>query len=142
MENEGDFGISTYRTSFGSWSEALQEAGLDVNSVWYPDHLDHLVRSRWEADIADLLLDAGVDYEYESIEISYGENRTYTPDFVTDTHIIEVKGHIYENKKVIKKAQAAMRNLDESEYVVVGKAIPADIHIPWKNRNQIVELFD
>ena len=142
MERDGAFGISTYATSFGSWSEAVREAGLDVNAVWSPDHLNHLVRSTWELEVAELLVDASVDYEYESLEISYGEGSTYTPDFVTAQYVIEVKGHLYEPEKVIKKARAAVTDLDNRQYVAVGTAIPADIHIPWENRNQITEMFD
>jgi hypothetical protein len=92
--------------------------------------------------MAELLLKVGVDYEYESLEISYGDGSTYTPDFVTNQYVIEVKGHLYEPEKVIKKARAAITELDDRQYVVVGTAIPADIHIPWENRGQITELFE
>jgi hypothetical protein len=140
MERNGAFGISTYATSFGSWSEAVQEAGLDVNAVWYPDRLDHLVRSTWELDIADLLLDVGVDYEYESLEIEYGDGRTYTPDFVTDNYVIEVKGYVYSNE--VEKAKAAMKHLDTKEYVVIGRELPADIHIEFEERAALHNLFE
>jgi hypothetical protein len=141
MDNQGAFSGTTYRHRFGSWSDALVTAGLNPNGKLRPDHLDHIVRSTWEADVADLLLDAGVGYEYESLEISYGGGRTYTPDFVTNQYVIEVKGHLYEPEKVVKKARAAITELDDRQYVVVGTAVPADIHIPWENRGQITELF-
>ena len=141
MNNQGAFSGTIYRHRFGSWSDALVTAGLNPNGKLRPDHLDHIVRSTWEADIAELLLDAGVDYEYESLEISYGDGSTYTPDFVTDQYVIEVKGHLYEPEKVAKKARAAITELDDRQYVVVGTAIPADIHVPWENRGQITELF-
>jgi len=140
MERNGAFGISTYATSFGSWSEAVQEVGLDVNAVWYPDRLDHLVRSTWELDIADLLLDVGVDYEYESLEIEYGDGRTYTPDFVTDNYVIEIKGYVYSNE--VEKAKAAMKHLDTKEYVVIGRELPADIHIEFEERAALHNLFE
>ncbi|WP_143420987.1 homing endonuclease associated repeat-containing protein [Halorubrum halodurans] len=142
MNKIGEFSGSVYKHRFGSWNDAIIAAGLDPHKILRPSHLDHVVRSTWEADIAELLLDAGVDYEYESLEVHYGEGSTYTPDFVTDQYVIEVKGHLYEPEKVIKKARSAMSDLDNSQYVVIGTAIPADIHIPWENRGQITELFD
>jgi hypothetical protein len=141
MNKMGEFSGSVYRHRFGSWNDAIIAAGLDPHKILRPSHLDHIVRSTWEADVAELLLNAGVDYEYESLEVYYGEGSTYTPDFVTDQYVIEVKGHLYEPEKVIKKARAAMSDLDNRQFVVVGTAIPANIHIPWENRSQITELF-
>jgi hypothetical protein len=141
MNKIGEFSGSVYKHRFGSWNDAIIVAGVDPHKILRPSRLDHVVRSTWEADIAELLLDAGVEYEYESLEVHYGEGSTYTPDFVTDQYVIEVKGHLYEPEKVIKKARAAMSELDNRQYVVVGTAIPADIHLPWKNRSQITELF-
>jgi len=48
------------------------------------------------------------------------------------------------NKEVTAKdkAEAAMDALDEREYVVVGTELPADIHIPWEDRETIPELFE
>lgn len=140
MDQSGRFDSTTYMSTFGSWNEALIAADMSPNKALYPAHLDHIVRSRWELAIANRLLAADVAYEYESIEIAYGEQRTYTPDFVTDNYVIEVKGHIYDNER--QKARAALRSLDEREYVVVGTALPADIHIPWDDREEVMDLFD
>lgn len=140
MGQQGEFSHSVYTNRFGSWNNAIIEAGLDPNKILEPDHLDHIVRSTWELEIADLLLDAGVDYEYESLEIIYGEGRTYTPDFVTDQYVIEVKGHIYSNE--VQKARAAMEHLNERDYVAVGTELPADIHISLENRAALHRLFE
>lgn len=140
MESQGKFSYSVYTHRFGSWNDALIEAGLDPNKIINPDHLDHIVRSTWELEVADLLLDLGVSYEYESLEIEYKKNRTYTPDFVTDQYVIEVKGAIYTNEK--EKAEAAKSRLDNREYVVIGQKIPADIHIPWERRETVDRLFE
>jgi len=84
----------------------------------------------------------------EGIEIAYDDDdRIYTPDFVTEGYVIEVKGQdwgkVY-NKEVTakRKAEAATNALDKREYVVVGTKLPADIHIPWKDRQKIGELFE
>jgi hypothetical protein len=47
-------------------------------------------------------------------------------------------------KKLIKieqKARATVQMLGEREYVVVGTKLPCDIHIPWEDRESLVELF-
>ena len=91
----------------------LNEYDIEIRSNEFdPDHLSHRVRSTWELTVANLLCDAGVDYKYESLVIEYGDGRTYTPDFVTDEYVIEVKGHIYSNE--VEKANAAMNYLDDS----------------------------
>jgi len=48
------------------------------------------------------------------------------------------------NKEVTAKdkAEAAMNAVDKREYVVVGAELPADIHIPWEERERIRGLFE
>ena len=140
MESQGKFSFSVYTQRFGSWNDALVEAGLDPNKILNPDHLDHIVRSTWELEIANTLLELDVDYEYESLKIEYGDGHTYMPDFVADQYVIEVKGRIYANEE--KKAKEAKSRLDSKEYVVIGAKLPADIHIPWKDREAIYDLFE
>jgi hypothetical protein len=59
---------------------------------------------------------------------------------VADQYVIEVKGRIYANEK--KKAKEAKSQLDSKKYVVIGAKLPADIHIPWKGREAIYDLFE
>lgn len=139
MESQGKFSYSVYAQRFGSWNDALVEAGLDPNKVINPDHLDHIVRSTWELEVANTLLELDVEYEYESVKIEYGEGRIYTPDFVTGQYVIEVKGAIYANER--EKAKAAKSELDNKQYVVIGAKLPADIHIPWEDREAIYDLI-
>jgi hypothetical protein len=145
MEHRGEFSSSTYRHRFETWTDALIEAGFAPHKALNPDYLDHRVDSAQELVIADMLLDAGVEYENEGIEIAF-DDRTYTPDFVTEDYVIEIKGQDWGkmyNKEVTAKdkAEAAVNTLDRREYVVVGTELPADIHIPWDNREKISELF-
>jgi DNA-binding CsgD family transcriptional regulator len=119
----------------------LDRHGIEIRSHGFdPDHLPHRVRSEWELVVANLLCDIGVKYEYESLEIEYGDGRIYTPDFVTDRYVIEVKGHVYSNE--IEKAHVAMEHLDERDYVVVGTELPADIHISLENQAALHRLFE
>ena len=51
-------------------------------------------RSGLEKQVADLLSELGVSYEYESKKISYVIQHHYTPDFVLPNHVIlECKGY-------------------------------------------------
>lgn len=139
MDQHGEYDSTTYMSTFGSWNVALVAAGLEPNKVLHPDHLAHPVRSRWELEIADLLLEANVSYDYEAMTIEYGNEREYTPDFITVDYVIEVKGDIYSNEH--EKAVAARNALSDRDYVVVGTALPADIHIPWEARHDLSALF-
>jgi hypothetical protein len=146
MEQQGTFSYSVYSYRFGTWTDALIESGLEPHKVLNPDHLYHRVDSVSELKIAELLIDAGVDYENEGIVIQYGDGHTYTPDFVTKKYVIEVKGEdwgeIYNKGITAKdKARAAMGSLTDRDYVVIGEKLPADIHINWGERAAIHELF-
>ena len=147
MGQQGTFGHSVYSYRFGTWTDALIEAGLEPHKTLNPDHLDHRVDSVSELKIAELLVDAGVEYENEGMTIQYADGRTYTPDFVTEEYVIEVKGEdwgkIYNKEVTAKqKARAAMDSLDDRAYVVIGKTLPADIQINWGERAAVHELFD
>lgn len=111
------------------------------SNVQEPGHLDHLVRSTWEMEIAEILTKLDVEYEYEGIQITWTGERIYTPDFVTDEYVIEVKGRVFEDRYEREKARAAMNVLDNREYVVVGTELPCDIHIPWEDRESLTELI-
>lgn len=141
MDKYGKFSGGAYYRQFGSWNEAITESGLDPNQVRHPDHLDHLVRSTWEERIANMLVSADIDYSYESLKINYGGDYTYTPDFITDTYVIEVKGRQYRPERLKKKAIAARDYFDERDYVVVGTELPADVHIPWHEREDLIDLI-
>jgi hypothetical protein len=147
MEYQGRFSSSIYSRRFGTWTDSLIEAGYGPHKALNPDYLDHRVDSAQELVIADILLDVGVEYENEGIEITYDDGRTYTPDFVTESYVIEVKGQdwgeLYGKEVTAKsKAEAAMNALDERDYVVIGTELPADIHVPWPERETIRGLFE
>jgi transposase-like protein len=121
----------------------LNRHGIKLRAgLQYPDDLTHPVRSDWELTIAELLVKEGVDYEYESLKITYDDGRVYTPDFVTDRYVIEVKGYVYEDRDEKRRAKAAMEQLDDHEYVVVGTELPADHHFSWDERDEISTLFE
>jgi hypothetical protein len=146
MEQQGKFSHSVYSHRFGTWTDALIETGLEPHKTLNPDHLDHRVDSVSELKIAELLVDAGVEYKNEGMTIQYGDGRTYTPDFVTEEYVIEVKGEdwgkIYDKEVTAKqKARAAMNSLDDRAYVVIGEELPADIHINRGARAAVHELF-
>ena len=126
----------------------LQKYDIEIrNRIRNPDHLDHKVRSGWELNIANLLTYHDIRYEYESIEIPWGDGSTYIPDFITEEYVIEVKGVFYPDNFLVEKAEAALDTLDDREYIViavdrVGERIPCDIHISWDEREErIVDIL-
>ena len=63
---------------------------------WAKKHLGHALRSGFELKAAKYMDALGVDYEYESVKLSYmvpESSHTYTPDFrLPNGIIIEAKG--------------------------------------------------
>lgn len=130
------------QTGVSVWMERHEiEVRRSQGCLIYPDHLDHGVRSEWELTIANLLNDNNIPYQYESMSIEYGDERTYTPDFLTDRYIIEVKGRLFSEGSERQKARAAMERSSDRDYVVVGTELPADHHFPWDERDQLISLF-
>lgn len=122
----------------------LRDHNIEIRSISgsYIEHVErlgHIVRSSWELAVADLLVENEIEYEYESEEFGWGDGHVYTPDFVTDGYVIEVKGHIYSSER--EKARAAMDTLTDREYVVIGTKLPSDVHIPWEEYESVVELI-
>ena len=51
-------------------------------------------RSKLEEKVADLLVDLGVKYEYETTKVRYIIQHVYTPDFVLPNGVVlECKGY-------------------------------------------------
>lgn len=55
----------------------------------------HTVRSGWEATVDRFLHSMGIEYGYETKTFKFADT-TYTPDFILENVIIEVKGFAYE----------------------------------------------
>lgn len=133
-----------------SWPEEMKERisktkvenddGIGLNHYgFYSEELGFHVRSSWEEEIGLLLKKFNLDFEYESegFEIDSG---LYLPDFFVGRNIIEVKG--WDNDKSRKQAREFMEEYgSEYTYIVVGKEIPADIHIPWEEREELIEVI-
>lgn len=123
------------------YSEALSEA-LTGREPTYPtpydvDELSHSVRSSWEEEIAMRLTENEIQYVYEEeFELSVG---SYYADFVVDEFVIEIKG--FANERSVKKATAFIDEYRDYTYVVVGDKIPCDVHIPWEERDELLEVI-
>ncbi len=145
MDECGKFSSSIYEYKFGSWAQVLSEAGFEQQCTVYHNEYDHVTRSSWERSVLSIFVDNDIDYEYEGIEIPYDDERIYSPDFVTDNYIIEVKGYPRGGEK---KARAALEYLEDREYVLIGgdsalEEIPADHKYHYYDeREQVLELFD
>jgi hypothetical protein len=123
----------------------LEKHGFERRGGSYrPQNFDHNVRSEWEHEIANLLIQYGVEYEYESNQyiVNYNDGAKYTPDFVTDKFIIEVKGFERDGGNEAEKARAAMEQYPEKEYVVIGAQLPCDHHFSFDDRHELRRLFE
>ena len=71
-------------------------------------------RSGLEEKVADLLVNLGVSYEYESTKVPYIIQHTYTPDFLLPNGVhLETKGHLTEeDRRKMKAVKEAHPDLD------------------------------
>ena len=71
-------------------------------------------RSGLEEKVADLLVNLGVKYEYESTKVPYVLQCNYTPDFLLPNGVyLETKGHFSEeDRRKMKAVKAANPDLD------------------------------
>ena len=71
-------------------------------------------RSKLEERVADLMVELGVKYEYESTKIPYVIQHNYTPDFLLPNGIyLECKGYWdADDRRKIKAVKAANPDLD------------------------------
>ena len=125
-----------------TYSKALSKS-LKGREPTYPrpysvDRLTHDVRSSWEEEIATLLVENDFSYCYEKeFQLSIG---SYYPDFVLEADVVEVKG--FSNERSIKKATSFIDEFPAYRYIVVGDKIPCDIHIPWDQRQELLEVLN
>jgi hypothetical protein len=71
-------------------------------------------RSGLEEKVADLLVNLGVKYEYESTKVPYILQCNYTPDFLLPNGVyLETKGQLTEeDRRKMKAVKAANPELD------------------------------
>jgi len=71
-------------------------------------------RSGLEEKVADLMVDLGIDYEYESKQIPYTIEHIYTPDFLLPNGIyLECKGYWEaEDRRKIKAVKQQHPEID------------------------------
>ena len=105
----------------------------------FVEELDHNVRSGWEKEVGLLLSENDIDYGYEEEIFELRKGCRYIPDFVLDDYVVEVKGQIFGNAK--EKAKLFLEQSDRC-YVVVGTEMPCNIHIPYQDREKLIELVD
>lgn len=105
----------------------------------FVEELGHNVRSGWEKDVGLLMKRNNIDYSYEDEVFVLERGCRYIPDFFLDDYIVEVKGRVRGNTK--KKARLLMEQ-EKREYIVVGTKIPCDIHIPYSDRERLIEVVE
>ena len=100
-------------------------------------------RSGLEKQVADLLSELGVSYEYESKKISYVIQHHYTPDFVLPNHtVLECKGYWDPaDRRKIKQVKKDNPDLDlrmvfQSPYNTISKKSKTT-YAKWCERHNI-----
>lgn len=96
----------------------------------------NVVRSSWEEEIDVLLHEAGVEYGYE-VTTYHLATRSYTPDFETPDAVIEVKG----GPPVDGARELEFLHFTDKRFIVVGRDVPCDVHIPWSDRETLLEYL-
>ena len=100
-------------------------------------------RSKLEENIASLLQNLGVSYQYESEKLSYTIEHDYTPDFVLPNYIyLEAKGYWApaDRRKIlnVKKAnpEIDLRMVFQSPYNTISKRSKTT-YAQWCERHDI-----
>lgn len=124
-------------------SEAKKGMKPTYPKPYYVPELGHGVRSTYEEKIGLILKKAGVSYDYEGKVYEF-DGTSYRPDFpITDRLIVEAKGYFprwqQEKYKKFKKAYpdvtlAIVGGQDDVDYAPI-----CNIHIPWSDREKLVE---
>lgn len=108
---------------------------------YYVKELGHKVRSPWEGEIGLMLKINRIPYiGYEAITYKFN-GTSYTPDYpITEKVVVEVKGPLYDQQR--KKYKEFMKNYPNITFILVGSGDESicDIHIPWKDRNELVDV--
>lgn len=124
-----------------SYRRKLSEANKG-NEPTFPkpfevEELSHKVRSSWEATVGKMLVEEGIEYDYEC-EFALSDC-SYYPDFSVGPEIIEVKGWV--NERAIEKSEQFMEEYPSYKYVVVGNKMPNDVYVNWQNREELLEVL-
>jgi len=83
-------------------------SGLKMQEV---EETGHTVRSNWEKKVDLLLHKSNLEYKYEPKTFKLTDELTYTPDFIVDNIVIEVKG--WPNDISKKRAKIFMQEQPE-----------------------------
>lgn len=116
----------------------------------YRKDLGHFVRSSWEANFARILLQIGLNYEYEKHTFQLIKGDTYTPDFFipSKNKFYEIKGWETTDKHHRFKTEYPNKKLSiisEKEYSRILKIFSNQIKISdgdsTYTRLEIIDLF-
>ena len=132
-------------------SDHIEWAQKAFNKLKENHKKEHKFRSKLEERVATLLEQLGISYEYETENLSYTIEHTYTPDFVLPNYIyLETKGYwdAADRRKVLAvkrdNPDVDLRMVFQSPYNTISKkskttyAIWCEKHeIPWTAYHEI-----
>ena len=108
--------------------------------------IPHIIRSSWEEEIALMLIDANIDYDYEvRYPITINEKDChYNADFtfVIDSKKYVVEPHSWFHDSAIQKFEAFNEQYPNITFIVLSADRPTkkmcDIFIDWEDRNELM----
>jgi hypothetical protein len=109
---------------------------------YFSEALGFSLRSKWEIEIGNLLLENNIPFEYEETAFCLSTS-TYIPDFVLqyDSTVIEVKGYLTDisrNKMIeFKKIYPFITLIG----IGTGDGELYDIHLKWDERFELIEFI-
>lgn len=131
----------------------IDEIKVGEHPVFDPSDLELLKEynkfdSSWEYKINNILKESNHSFKYNSSEyfpVFDINGSEYTPDFIVEDIIIEVKGSLgyIFNKDKCKKIADYMYSDSSYHYLVVGNVeLQCNTFIPWDNRNTLPEIIN
>ncbi|MBP1904978.1 hypothetical protein J2Z32_001603 [Paenibacillus turicensis] len=132
-------GKKLYATHWGINREFLESFGHHEfhDPIFYKD-LDEILRSTWEANIARLLNEKGIEWKYEKeryeVDLDKEQKANYLPDFVLPNEkvIIEVKG--FWDTYSLKAYTAAKAKYTEWTFLHVDSDIYHSLNQVYKDK--------
>jgi len=103
----------------------------------FDKELQHYVRSTWEKKVGIILKNNNIEYKYEGVTLEL-DDCTYTPDFIINNILIEVKGYLSKSSK--EKIVNAVKKYPNYIYIFISSYNSVDKKF-FNNNGIFVGLF-
>ena len=118
------------------WRTGNEAAYVPKRGYITSELIDHSVRSGWELGVAEMLVENGIDYQYEPKKFEV-DGVGYVPDFIIGSTVVEVKGW-----KTSDKTEKFAMQQSKYDVVVIGADIDVDERFPYENKEELLEVLE